>query len=142
MVSARERLGLAVMIVALLVLAPAWVREDLPRYEAGLLLLLSGSLLLLSGLYRRRAQESLHRLPPEAFTENTPESQARLGELLVSRYGLITRHELELALDQQRGTLKMLGEIVVEMGLVNEATLRLVLSQQAPPLPERRESGR
>jgi hypothetical protein len=141
MASIRERIGLAVIVVALLVLAPAWVRDDLTRYEAGLFLLLSGLSLLLSGLYARHSQEANHQLPADALAKDSPGSQARLGELLVSRYGLITQQELDQALDQQRGTLKMLGEILVEMGLINEATLRLVLSQQAPPAPEPRQTG-
>jgi len=53
----------------------------------------------------------------------------QLGELLAGE-GLLTETELELALDEQRRTGRLLGQIVVDRGYVSAFSLARVLSAQ------------
>lgn len=55
-----------------------------------------------------------------------------LGELLVYRYGLITKDQRQEALARQKGAERgrRLGEILVGMGAVAEADLRDALQDQ------------
>lgn len=55
--------------------------------------------------------------------------RVRIGELLVET-GLITREQLNEALELQRDDPRRLGEIVVAAGMVSEAKVTQVLSQQ------------
>ncbi len=57
--------------------------------------------------------------------EKTPK---RLGDLLVSR-GLITPEQLKIALEIQKSTGRLLGEILVELGFVDQSTVSSVLSR-------------
>lgn len=59
----------------------------------------------------------------------------RIGEMLVKE-GLITKEDLEKALQKQKGTGKKLGSTLVEMGLIDEKTLVKFLSKQlgVPPV--------
>ncbi len=53
----------------------------------------------------------------------------KLGETLV-KAGLISQQQLNKALEIQRGTTKRIGEILVELGLVNELDIVVALSRQ------------
>ena len=53
----------------------------------------------------------------------------RLGELLVGRR-LITQHQLDQALAQQRASREFLGAILIRMGLINPDVLLTTLSEQ------------
>ena len=53
----------------------------------------------------------------------------RLGELLI-KGGLLTKEQLEKALDVQRGTTKRIGEVLTELGLVTEVDVGQTLSRQ------------
>ncbi len=58
-----------------------------------------------------------------------PLQEGRLGELLVHRR-LITREQLEQALEQQRLCDRPLGEILVAMDLIAEEHLERILIEQ------------
>lgn len=53
----------------------------------------------------------------------------RLGDLLL-RYNLITQHQLDAALQQQKTTKKRLGAILIDQGIVTEDAVNYVLSEQ------------
>ena len=53
----------------------------------------------------------------------------KLGEIL-TKAGLVTKEQLEKALEIQRGTTKRLGEVLVELGLVTELDIASSLSKQ------------
>jgi hypothetical protein len=65
------------------------------------------------------------------LTGERPEAApTRLGQLLVSPFGLLTEAQLEQALAAQRGTPKRLGQVLVELGFIGEDDLRAVLDYQ------------
>lgn len=53
----------------------------------------------------------------------------RLGDLLI-RYNLITREQLNSALQEQKTTKKRLGAILIDKGMVTEDSINYVLSEQ------------
>jgi hypothetical protein len=59
---------------------------------------------------------------------NTP-AKVRIGEVLVQK-GLISKHELTLALEAQSNTQLMLGEILIQQGRVTRQQLHQVLKVQ------------
>ncbi|MCL6581564.1 MAG: type II secretion system protein GspE, partial [Firmicutes bacterium] len=56
-------------------------------------------------------------------------AKKRLGEALMSA-GLITKEQLDRAIEIQRQTGKRIGEVIVSMGLVDEERLARVLAQE------------
>ena len=62
-------------------------------------------------------------------TDSTP--RPMLGEILV-KTGLITRADLNDALDEQRQTKQRLGEILIQRGRLGFAMLGWALSHQQP----------
>jgi hypothetical protein len=75
---------------------------------------------------RPRAGVALGRV-----TAPQPQEAPKLGELLVEHYGLISAADLERALERQKATKRMLGETLVEMGLVSEEDILKALNFQA-----------
>ena len=57
------------------------------------------------------------------------QSRPMLGELMVE-HGLISRAQLKEALRRQRGTLQYVGQILVRMGAITRADLRRMLEVQ------------
>jgi len=55
---------------------------------------------------------------------------SRIGELL-HKYGIITRQQLEEALERQRREKKRLGEILIDLGYLSSKELLWMLSEQA-----------
>ena len=64
-----------------------------------------------------------------AAVADVQKGRGRLGEILVSD-GLLTSDELQQALVEQRRSGKLLGEVVLGMGLVGQADLLTVLAKQ------------
>jgi hypothetical protein len=127
----RVWIGLALAIWSGAVLAAAWGGTDRRLWWSGGLLLLGAGLLVVSGL--RGRGEPRGKRPPPAYLPPPLVSQATtplLGQLLVHKYGLIKERELLIALEQQRGTRRRLGQILVEMGCISESELAMVLSHQ------------
>jgi len=52
-----------------------------------------------------------------------------LGEMLI-HYDRLSRDDLNRALDQQRGTTKRLGQVLVEMALITPSVLHDMLEEQ------------
>jgi len=65
----------------------------------------------------------------EEKVEN-PSVIPRLGDLLITK-GLITKEQLELAMEEQNKTFKALGEILRQLGYVSEDAIASVLACQA-----------
>ena len=111
---------------------PADVRPDLP---AGL------SLGVMRALRRDPAErfqsmrELSEALAPFGRTEKLasvaegPRPRGRLGEILVAD-GLLTEDSLKRALDEQRVSGKLLGRVLLDMGLVAHADLLTALAKQ------------
>lgn len=53
----------------------------------------------------------------------------RLGDILIER-GIITPQELQIAVNEQQRTKKLLGQVLIGMGLVSERKLLKVLAEQ------------
>jgi type IV pilus assembly protein PilB len=60
---------------------------------------------------------------------HTPVARLRIGELLVQAK-LITRDKLDVALSAQQKSGKKLGQVLIELGIVNETQVTQALSQQ------------
>jgi len=133
MAAARYWFGALLAGISGVVLGYAWSSGDGGLWWMGGLTLLSGLLVLLSGLYatRRLRDETvpgvLHLGAPGDDSAPTP---LLLGDLLVNRYGLVTYDQLGQALAQQRGTQQRLGEVLVAMGFLSERDLNMVLEDQ------------
>ncbi len=54
---------------------------------------------------------------------------SRIGELL-HKYGIITRQQLEEALEKQKREKKRLGEILIDLGYLSSKELLWMLSEQ------------
>ncbi|MBI4598492.1 MAG: hypothetical protein HY737_08860 [Candidatus Omnitrophica bacterium] len=59
----------------------------------------------------------------------TSRSNKRIGEILMER-GLVTRRQLELALEHQRITGQFLGATLIDLGFINSKILLETLSEQ------------
>ena len=60
---------------------------------------------------------------------NQPQPTKRIGELLIDK-GLITRNQLDQALERQRATKEFLGGILIQMGAITAEALRTILAEQ------------
>ena len=67
--------------------------------------------------------------PSEATSRKSHTKLRPIGEILVDK-GMITRDQLENALDQQKDTSKRLGEILVDGGIINQDQLNLALAER------------
>ena len=59
---------------------------------------------------------------------NTPQPKSRIGDFLLE-HGMVSREQLNTALLQQKSSGALLGEILVEQGLLTTAALVQVLSE-------------
>ena len=68
-------------------------------------------------------------LNSNSLAETTTEQKfpEKLGDLLLKK-GLITHEQLKIALDIQKSTHKLLGEILVDLGFVDQNTISSILS--------------
>jgi hypothetical protein len=127
----RIALGLLLSATAGLVFGYAWSGHDHPYWWVGALTFLSGILFVLSGVY---THEAAWDAPALGAAKGAPVDIAadsyRLGDLLVHRYRLLTERELSGALGRQRGTLRPLGDVLVELGLLTEEELARVLQAE------------
>ncbi len=67
--------------------------------------------------------------PSEATSRKNHTKLRPIGEILVNK-GMITRDQLENALDQQKETSKRLGEILVDEGIISQDQLNLALAER------------
>ncbi|MCA1721091.1 MAG: Flp pilus assembly complex ATPase component TadA [Actinobacteria bacterium] len=79
---------------------------------------------------RRRAQVEEPAAPSQmAPAASAPVAEVKLGDLLV-QHGLLTQGQLSQTLLQQRPAGKRIGELLVDLGLVDERGLARVIAEQ------------
>ncbi len=123
----RVVLGLALAAIAGVSFGHAWSNESTSLWVVGGVTLLTGVLLVLSGLYVRNEPEP----PPAPKTEEEREELIPLlGALLVYKYQLISHAQLQHGLEEQRRSTRLIGEILVEQGLVTEGQVQVALAHQ------------
>jgi hypothetical protein len=117
----------------------AWLTGERVDYWLALLVLVSGALFFISAL-PKSAEPRLRVFPRNSHRHfAAPDEPLLLGELLVHHYRLITEEQLETALRRQRATHHLLGEILVEMGLITNHQLRIALEFQRVHMDRWRE---
>jgi hypothetical protein len=143
----RLALGLGLAATGGVAFGHAWTSEHGHLWWVGAVTLLSGVLLVLSGLYSRR------HIPPEPVHESSGEGDDTeastprglhsvtldeplvplLGALLVYKFQYITHRELNTALEEQLegGKKRRLGDILVAKGLLSAEQLQEALDHQA-----------
>jgi len=123
----RVVLGLGLAAIAGVSFGHAWTNDNMSLWVVGGVTLLTGVLLVLSGLYvRSQAVE----LPAPSTGEEREELVPLLGALLVYKYQLISHAQLQRALEEQRRSTRLIGEILVEQRLVTEEQLQTALAHQ------------
>src|SRR5262249_54018643 len=63
----------------------------------------------------------------EAARLDRPRTMPRIGEMMIAR-GLITHEQLEVALDHQRASGQLMGEILVDLGHIDPLDLTRILA--------------
>ena len=132
----RVVLGLALAAIAGVSFGHAWSNENTSLWVVGGVTLLTGVLLVLSGLYVRSQPEP----PPPSTEEEREELVPLVGALLVYKYQLISHAQLQQALEEQRRSTRLIGEILVEQELVTEGQLQTALAHQQS-YPKAREAS-
>ncbi len=123
----RVVLGLGLAAIAGVSFGHAWTNENMSLWVVGGVTLLTGVLLVLSGLYVR----SQPKPPPAPSEEEEGEPLVPLlGALLVYKYQLISHAQLQHALEEQRRSTRLIGEILVNQGAVTEEQLQVALAHQ------------
>jgi hypothetical protein len=131
---ARAILGIVLAAIGGVAFGQAWANESVPWWAVGGITLLAGALLVLSGLYARShpPRVSARVIVEEEPAESQEPQMPLLGALLVYKYHLITRAQLEDALREQKRTKprRRLGEILVLKGLITVSELEEALAFQ------------
>jgi type IV pilus assembly protein PilB len=65
----------------------------------------------------------------DAVRLDKPRGMPRIGEMMIAR-GLISHEQLEIALDHQRASGKLMGEILVELGHLDALDLTRILAER------------
>jgi hypothetical protein len=138
----RIVVGLALATVGGVAFGHAWTNEDTPMWWVGAITLLTGVLLVLSGLYARSR-------PPGAVPEVGVRGEASetgeplvplLGAIIVYHFRWLSQQQLNQALEQQRSQWpekRRIGEILVERGVISETQLQEALEWQGRLLREK-----
>lgn|GEM_PF-1996131 len=102
--------------------------------------LVTGVLLAISGFHAgaHAAQPLREQAPAEPETKGPEPLVPLLGALLVYKYRLVSHQQLMRALEEQRKTRKLLGEIMVDLGMITRSQLREALQHQRLVLEEKR----
>lgn len=138
LVMAQVVVGVALAATAGPVFAHAMTEDSTMLWVIGGVCLVTGVALAAAGLTssRRRMQTLLRRKPRAPAPEQPRDPTVpMLGALLVYKYQVITEAQLQRALEQQqkekrKGRRMLLGEVLLEMGLVKEPQLRAALDYQ------------
>jgi hypothetical protein len=131
---ARVVIGLMLGTAGGIAFGHAWTSESGPWWWVGAISLLTGILLLLSGLYARSRPPGV--TPEFVAQEQAPAAQEPLvpllGALLVYKYQRISHGTLEKALERQRteANRRRLGEILVSMEAVTRSDVEEALTYQ------------
>lgn len=132
----RVAVGLMLAAIGGVAFGHAWTHESAPSWWVGAITLLTGILLVLSGLYARSRPADAS--PDVVMREEVPADQREplvplLGALLVYKYQRISHRQLNEALEQQRKGRKnrrRIGEILLTMGAITPAHLEEALNFQ------------
>lgn len=127
--------GVCVAALSGVILTRAWLTRDLVNGWIGLLLLLGGILVAISGGLRTNdtwgpasARNGRRR---ESVIPRIPDALPRLGELLVYKYHMISEKDLQRALERQKQFAgRPIGELLVEMGRITWRDLAKTLEDQ------------
>ncbi len=132
----RVLLGLILAMVGGTAFGHAWTREYAPFWWVGAITLLTGILLVLSGLYARTRPPGTtpEVLMREELAEGREPVVPLLGAVLLYKYQRITQRQLNEALEQQRKETgenrRRLGEILLAMGAITRRQLDEALEHQ------------
>ncbi len=132
----RVAVGLMLAAIGGVAFGHAWTHEAAPFWWVGSITLLTGILLVLSGLYARSRPAGV--APDVVMREEVPADQREplvplLGALLLYKYQRISHRQLNDALEQQRKERKSrrrLGEILLARGAITPAQLEEALDFQ------------
>ena len=109
------------------------------------LIALWGVAFTLSGLYAPRADSNPESswAPSPRLTRSVLQDDLApwLGELLIYEFRLISREDLDRALERQCKTGKRIGETLVEMGLISRSDLQRALRVQRACRDAWRQAG-
>jgi hypothetical protein len=140
---ARVVIGLVLGAAGGVAFGHAWTSESAPWWWVGAISLLTGVLLLLSGLYARSRPPGTS--PEFVAREQAPAAQEPLvpllGALLVYKYQRISHATLDKALEHQRTETnrRRLGEILVSMEAVTWSDVEEALEYQRTLARQKRE---
>ena len=141
---ARVVLGLGLGTAGGIAFGHAWTHESAPLWWVGAISLLTGILVLLSGLYARSRPPGA--TPDFVAQEESPAVQEPLvpllGALLVYKFQRITHGQLEEALARQRKERKnrrRVGEILMAMEAISRTQLEEALEYQRSVMREKLE---
>jgi len=113
----------------------AWSENDSLLYLPGLVSLVCGAILAVSGAQRSIPaghHRYYHATSPQPASEGYGERELPLlGELLVHKHHLLTQEQLDTALEEQSKRGGRLGQILIAMGLLDRSQLSRVLADQA-----------
>ncbi len=118
-------LGLLLFVLAGLLMASAVYDRSILVWLTAVLALLLGVLSTAAAILGARRV----RIRSETAAVWDPAAAPRLGEMLVGR-GLISKADLDGALEQQKGTTRRLGQVLVDMGYVTYAQVAEALEEQ------------
>jgi hypothetical protein len=136
-IKAQMAVGVVLAVVAGPLLAHALMTGYVPSWWSGGICLLTSAVLVIAGLVSAKARDreiKLKATPAEAPVERPRDpSVPMLGALLVYKYQVITKSQLERALElqeKQGPNRQRLGEILVSMDLITRDQLREALEYQ------------
>ncbi|MBN1459101.1 MAG: hypothetical protein JXA57_06165 [Armatimonadetes bacterium] len=127
--------GLALATVGGVAFGHAWTNEGTPMWWVGAITLLTGLLLVLSGLYMRSHPRGV---APEVGVRGEPTDTGEpvvplLGAILVYQFRWVTQQQLNRALEQQRSEgrdKRRIGEILLDLEMITQAQLQEALDRQ------------
>lgn len=108
----------------------AWMGASPLWCIGGAVALIAGSLFVIFAVYSTREQAT--KLETETVVRQIafPDLPAPLlGERLVLR-GLVSRLNLQAVLERQKGTMRPLGQLLIQVGLITPAQLELIREEQ------------
>lgn len=128
----RIFVGLAMAATSGIAFGRAWTRGDAAFWWVGGISLLLGIVVVASAFQARREEPPAHvPAKQQVVVQEQPSPLVPLlGALLVYRYQFITHEQLAKALAEQKRSRRMLGEILVGMGLVTQRQLGEALEYQ------------
>lgn len=91
-----------------------------------------------SAIFGRASAPARVRQAPAEPVEPREPLVPLLGALLVYKYRLISHQQLERALEDQRRTRRLLGEIMVDLGMISRSQLREAIEHQRLLMEEKR----